>query len=218
MDGRGRLLAAPWSLILGRSPLVATIVCLTAAVVLAGGVSYQGQQLAARYDAMDVEHHWLPGYRVDWLTGEPVTAKRGATQCSAFAAAACQRLGVYLLRPPDQGRMMLANAQAAWLPREGVEQGWRPVADPFQAQSLANQGVIVVAVIPGANPRLSGHIALVRPADKPEALVADEGPQVIQAGAENAASTSLRQGFRHHPGAWNSAKDYGVAFFAHDLP
>ncbi len=42
-----------------------------------------------------------------------------------------------------------------------------------------------------------------------------EGPQVVQAGAENAASVSLAVGFRHHRGAWIPDGTGGVVFYAH---
>ena len=57
-----------------------------------------------------------------------------------------------------------------------------------------------------------------RASDKSQALLEAEGPQIIQAGAENATSTSVKEGFHHHRGAWFSARDYQVVFFAHALP
>jgi len=174
--------------------------------------------LAAQYDGMGVERLWLPGHKIDWRTGEIRSDRPGKTHCSAFLAAACERLGVYILRPPEHGQALLANAQVQWLRRSGPDQGWRPVASPFKAQDLANDGKVVAVLYESPDPRKSGHAALVRPSDKSDALLATEGPQVTQAGAENAASTSLKQGFRHHPGAWASAREYRVEFFVHDLP
>ncbi|MGA2083215.1 MAG: hypothetical protein ABSH53_21780 [Holophaga sp.] len=192
---------------------------LWAALLQAAPVSPQGLRLAAAYDAMDVEHHWLPGQRIDWRSGDPaVPAHLGKTHCSAFVAAACERLDIYILRPPEHGEVKLANAQAAWLAGEGADRGWRPVGSPREAQELANQGQVVVAVYASPNPERSGHIALVRPADKPEALLEEEGPQVVQAGAENAASASLKVGFRHHREAWASDKDFRVSFYVHAGP
>jgi hypothetical protein len=176
-----------------------------------------GLRLAERYDSMDVEHHWLPGRRVDWRTGDPDSGKPGKTHCSAFVAAACERLGIYILRPPQHGQVDLANAQQDWLLKEGKTQGWKPVNSPYEAQRLANEGKIVVAVYADPTPNKPGHVALVRPSDKSETLIQHEGPQIIQAGARNASSTSLKEGFRHHPGAWRSANDYRVMFFAHEF-
>jgi hypothetical protein len=166
---------------------------------------------------MDVEHHWLAGTHVDWRTGEPDRGRPDKTHCSAFVAAACERLGIYILRPPDHGQVHLASAQALWLESEGANRGWKPVASPWEAQELANAGNVVVAVFPSPDPAKAGHAALVRPSSKSAARVAAEGPQVIQAGAENAASISLEKGFRHHRGAWSSARDFQVRFFTHAL-
>jgi hypothetical protein len=181
----------------------------------ASDLSPAGVQLAQRYDAMDVEHRWLPGTHVNWRSGEPDNGKPDKTHCSAFLAAAAERLGVYILRPPDHTQVHLANAQYEWLSNEGKAQGWRAVDSPFEAQRLANAGVLVVAFYANPNPDKPGHAALIRPSEKRDSLIRSEGPQITQAGTQNARSTSLEEGFRHHPGAWHSASDYKVAFFAH---
>jgi hypothetical protein len=196
--------------------LRAWLACLAFPALLAGPVTPEGALLAARYDAMDVEHHWLRGHQVDWRTGDPKPDRAGSTHCSEFIAAACERLGAYVLRPPEHGAKFLASAQAEWLGRSGPALGWRPVDSPFKAQELANQGRIVLVLYESPDPRKSGHAALVRPSDKADAVIAEEGPQVTQAGGENAASTSLRQGFRFHRGAWVSAREYKVVFFVHE--
>jgi hypothetical protein len=96
--------------------------CLSVSLT-ASGISHAGEQLAARYDAMDVEHHWLPGLRVDWLTGESEQGKSGTTHCSLFVAATCEKLGIPILHPPKHGAKNLANAQWHWLAGEGHELG-----------------------------------------------------------------------------------------------
>jgi hypothetical protein len=198
-----------------RIPLVLAA-CLS--VLCAGGVTPGGAQLTERFSAMDVEHHWLPGYRLaDWRTGVSAP-RRGATHCSAFLAAACERVGVDMLHPPEHSENHLATAQAEWLREEGPRHGWTPVDSPFRAQELANQGQVVVVLYPSPDPARSGHAALVRACDKGEGLLEAEGPQIIQAGARNADSTSVKEGFSHHPGAWVSARDYKVLFFAHPAP
>lgn len=199
-------------------PLRSLLACLSVSILVGGEVSPQGARLAARYDAMEVERLWLPGHPIDWRTGDPVSDRHWTTHCSAFVAAACERLGLYVLRPPEHRQARLATAQAEWMRQCGPEQGWRPVASPFEAQAFANQGLVVLALLASPDPKRSGHAALVRPSAKPEALLEAEGPQVIQAGAENAASTSLKQGFRHHRGARVSARECRVEFFVHELP
>jgi hypothetical protein len=177
-----------------------------------------GLHLATQYDAMDVEHRWLPGHPVDWRTGAPVSDKIGKTHCSAFAAAICERLGIYLLRPPEHTQKNLANAQFHWLAEAGAQQDWAPVDSPFRAQQLANTGQVVLGVFLNPNPAKSGHIALVLPSSKSDSDIQTEGPQVIQAGGTNYASTSLKTGFRQHRGAWLSADDHQIRFYAHPVP
>ena len=72
---------------------------------------------------------------------------------------------------------------------------------------------MVVAVYENPNPRKPGHIAFVRPCVKSAAELDANGPQVIQAGASNYNSCSLREGFRHHK-AWNNGHDFQVRFYS----
>ena len=170
--------------------------------------------LARVLDAMQVETHWLAGVGVDWETGEP-NGKRVTdtdTHCSAFVAAAAKNLGTYILRPPEHPTLMLANAQNDWLNAQGAAQGWTRVADGVQAQVLANQGYLVVASYKSPDPQKHGHIAVVRPSAKSAAEILKEGPQIIQAGIDNYNSASLKEGFKHHPGAF---KNGAIQFFAH---
>jgi hypothetical protein len=182
-------------------------------------VSANGKKLAAFYDGLNVEKLWLAGQHVHWKTGEPtdkpVTDTKPHTHCSAFAAAACQRKGIYLLRPPEHSSQYLANAQSDWLAADGQKQGWAPVTTAWRAQQLANQGQVVVAIFKESDPKRHGHIALVRPSEKSEKLVTKEGPQIIQAGMENYQSTSLKEGFKHHKGAWSQNQ---IKYFAHEIP
>ena len=76
------------------------------------------------------------------------------------------------------------------------------MSDMREAQRLANEGKLVVAAFPSPNPKKPGHIAIVRPAEKTLEQLKDEGPQITQAGEENALSTTAKDGFRHHKGAW----------------
>src|SRR5271155_3709392 len=104
-----------------------------------GPISPAGARLASFLDNMDVESLWLANQHVNWETGKP---DRGAayegpgnhTHCSAFAAAAGKRLGVYMLRPPEHGQELLSNAQALWFSgAEAQKDGWRPVSDMHKA-------------------------------------------------------------------------------------
>ena len=165
-------------------------------------------------DAMQVETHWLPDVGVAWETDEP-SGKRVTdtdTHCSKFAAAAAMNLGAYILRPPEHPTLMLANAQNDRLNEQGAAQGWTRVANGAQAQALANQGYLVVASYKSPDPQKHGHIAVVRPSAQSAAEIQKEGPQIIQAGIDNFNSASLKEGFKHHSGAF---KNNAIEFFAH---
>jgi hypothetical protein len=192
---------------------------VTAGVALSLGaaeITPEGARLSAFLDTMHVEEHWIAGAIVEWRTGEPtgkpVTDTGRHTHCSQFAAAACERLGIYLLRPPEQSAVLLANAQADWLPEKGRDAGWSPVADGVAAQDLANRGQLVVAVYKNHNPKNSGHVAIIRPGTKTAEEIAAEGPNVIQAGGHNHNSCSLKEGFAYHPAAFGQGE---IRFYSH---
>src|SRR5580692_9787169 len=114
-----------------------------------GPITPAGDRLASNLDNMDVESHWLAQEHVNWETGEP---DRGAndegpgnhTHCSAFAAAAAKRVGVYLLRPPEHGQLLLGNVEANWLAyAAGQKVGLQRVAKISQGQRLAKHGNLV---------------------------------------------------------------------------
>ena len=184
----------------------------------ASRITPEGRKLAAALDAFEVEKHWIAGAHVNWETGDPdgrpVSSKGRHTHCSAFVASAAKRLGVYILRPPDHGQVLLANAQFDWLRSIGAARGWSRVASLRAAQDVANDGRLVVAAYRSHYDNTPGHIAIVRPGDLSAEVIAAEGPRVAQAGNVNSSSVSLRQGFAGHPAAWNKRE---AEFFAHDL-
>ncbi len=172
-------------------------------------VSRQGEQLKNFYWSMDVEHLWLRGYPIDWETGKPrrehVYYEKGHSHCSAFTAAACKRLGIYILRPPAHTAKLLANAQYDWLDSdEALQSGWRPIVDTLvagqflEAQRHADEGEVVVAVCQNPDLGKPGHIALVLPEKIDAAYVAHNGPVIIQAGKNNYSRTTLLEGFKNH--------------------
>src|SRR5450755_2441309 len=182
-----------------------------------GATTAAGQRLATVLDGMNVEALWIANEHVNWETGEP---DRGAayegpgkhTHCSAFAASAAKRLGVYLLRPPEHGQLLLANAQAAWLAGgQGASQGWHGIAGPEAAQMQANRGNLVLVVFANPDQHEPGHVAIVRPSEKSLAALERNGPDIIQAGTHNHARTVVRVGFENHPGAWPD----GVRYYMH---
>ena len=184
-----------------------------------GSIAPPARRLLAVLDGMNVESLWLAREHINWETGQPdkgddYTGPGRSTHCSAFAAAVGKRLGVYMLRPPEHGQILLANAQAEWFRSSaGIRGGWRPVNGAHEAQSLANQGNLVVVVYESPDSHRPGHIAIVRPALRSARLLAENGPEITQAGQTNYTKTSTKVGFRAHPGAWPS----GVLYYAHRI-
>jgi hypothetical protein len=184
-----------------------------------GGITPAGHRLAEMLDGMQVESRWLANEHVNWETGQP---DRGGnyegpekhTHCSAFAAAAAKKMGIYMLRPPEHGQLLLANAQAKWLPGEEARRdGWRKVASAKEAQAEANRGNLVVVVFANPDKHEPGHVAIVRPSEKSRLELEHDGPQIIQAGQHNHASTVVRIGFANHHGAFPD----GVRYYMHPL-
>lgn len=196
-----------------------------AAMPCCGPVTPLGQRLAAFLDGTNVEQAWERGWHVDWLTGQRDRVLPGgpeaATHCSAYAASVAERLGIYLLRPPEHPQNLLANAQMGWLRGRGADRGdgsgWRALPDYVEAQRLANAGELVLAVYQRPDPRKPGHIAVVRPSLKDRAALDRDGPQVAMAGMVNYGSTTTAHGFRFHRGAWLPGGQGAMAFFAHRI-
>lgn len=185
-----------------------------------GPITADGQRLVAVLDGTGVDHLWLAGWHVDWRTGETDRPEPGGleakTHCSAFVASLAERLGVYMLRPPDRPQNLLANAQMGRLARQDRAYGWRPIADAAEAQRLANAGLLVVAAFANPNPHRPGHIAVIRPSLKSAAELIAEGPQETQAGETNVVSTTIATGFRHHRGAWQPGGSV-IRYYAHPI-
>jgi hypothetical protein len=184
-----------------------------------GPITADGQRLAGFLDGTGVDRLWLAGSHVNWRTGEVDRPEPGGpeakTHCSAFVAAVADRLGVYILRPPEHRQALLANAQMGWLAQQGRSHGWQPVGDAATAQRLANTGMLVVAAFASPDPDRPGHIAVIRPSQKTAAEMIADGPQETQAGETNAISTTVATGFRHHRGAWQPAGMGALRFYGH---
>jgi rhodanese-related sulfurtransferase len=186
-------------------------------------ISPAGQTVTQVLDGMDVTHHWVAGHDVvDWRTGDPIrpaASPKKHTHCSQFVAAAAERLGVYLLRPPDHSPVLLANAQREWLDSQaGRDGGWQPVRGEsvwLEARRLANEGNLVVAAYRNGDPAKAGHIAILRPSSWSDQQVLENGPELIQAGRTNYTSTNLRQAFANHPAAYENNQ---IGFFYHPVP
>ena len=130
------------------------------------------------------------------------------------AAAAAKRLGIYILRPPEHSQELLANAQYDWLEAASARMGWRILDGPQAAQPATNQGELVVAAYRNHLDDRPGHIAIVRPSEKDDAAIANEGPQITQAGGRNYRDTNVRTGFAGHPAAWSRGE---IRYYAHPV-
>ncbi len=202
-----------------RTSYVAVLFAVTGMLVSslqADEITVEGTRLAEKLDEMDVEHHWEPGRSVAWKTGKLLEKqgefRKSNTHCSAFVAATCLQLDVYILRPPEHETKNLANAQADWLAAKGADLGWRHIKSELDAQHLANKGKLVVAAFKETNPDRNGHIAIVRPDTQSLEAIRLEGPRIIQAGATNFNNTSVKEGFKHHLGAFPN----GVRYYVHE--
>lgn len=168
-----------------------------------------GDSLKAFYLSLNVENLWIAGSHVNWETGvaDKPDAKSGThTHCSAFVASVCKRLNIYVLRPPEHKQILLANAQYEWLSSaDAVADGWKPVTgdNVFEtAQTLANNGTVVIAICKNPEEKKPGHAALVMPAEISKRMLSEEGPVVIQAGTHNHNKVSLKAGFKSHLIDW----------------
>lgn len=202
-----------------RFGLLVSVTALALAVgARAAGAFTDGRKLASFLDGLQVESRWPAGVHVDWETGLPDGKTEHFegkhTHCSAFVASAAKQLGVYILRPPEHGQMLLANAQYDWLAAEGVAFGWTPVSDGFAAQQAANRGLLVVATYKNRDAKRPGHIAIVRPTGRDRDDILAGGPEIIMAGEHNYQATTVKQGFANHPTAF---ANNNIRYFQHDL-
>jgi hypothetical protein len=180
------------------------------------GITSDGARLACMLDHTHVEKLWPAGVHIRWETGEPdgkpETTEGRHTHCSAFVAATAKKLGIYILRPPEHGQVLLANAQYDWLTDQGKLCGWKEIQGGEQAQGFANRGYLVVATYHNHHDNRPGHIAIVRPSNKSAREIEENGPQITQAGGTNYISTTLKRGFSSHLAAWTHKE---VRYFAH---
>lgn len=184
----------------------------------ASQITAAGQRLGRYLDQTDVEHLWPAGVHIAWETGvpdgKPESGEGKHTHCSAFVASVAKHLGIYILRPPEHGQILLANAQFDWLAQRGSEKGWTSVSGGEAAQKLANSGMLVVATYRNHHDDKPGHIAIVRPSEKSDSAIEAEGPQITQAGGSNFQSTTLKRGFAGHSAAFTRGE---VQYYAHPI-
>lgn len=175
-------------------------------------VDKQGRLLEKFYRSLDVEHLWIAGSHINWETGvadRPDATSGNHTHCSAFVASACEKLGIYILRPPEHGQALLANAQYDWLQTEEARRnGWSMITNNNriylynQVQKLANAGKLVIAIIKNPDDSKPGHAALIMPKEIDEDKLTESGPVLIMAGTHNFNFISLKNGFKSHIADW----------------
>lgn len=180
-------------------------------------ISPTGKKFNAFLDSLDIVNRWQPYHQINWRTGQTLSHYQNSalgTHCSTFVAAAAAKLGIYILRPPDH-EDLLANAQFHWLKTKGLKHGWSAVENNINAQRIANQGCLVVIAYANPNRLRPGHIAIVRPSEKPHEEIITRGPQIIQAGKNNYNSISLSNGFRKPQ---RGLRNHKIVYYAHDTP
>jgi hypothetical protein len=201
--------------------MIAAVPTRVLAAACCGPITAAGERLAAFLEGTGVDHLWLHGFKVNWETGEAISAwndSRPHTHCSAFAASVAMRLGIYVLRPPEHSQVLLANTQMCWLRSpEATAMGWEALPDVTSAQTRANLGELVLAVFENPDASKPGHIAIVRPSEIDAATLLANGPFVTQAGIHNALSVPLAEGFSNHKGAWVAGGTGSARFFAHSV-
>ena len=183
-----------------------------------GVVTPNGSALAAYLDSFQVQH-WWPPVAVNWQTGSPLTPVGTggyndfvvSTHCSCFTPAVANPLGIYILRDPEHSWSNLANAQDTWYPSaEGISYGWIAIpktsTNGVVAQSLANQGYLVIAVYLSTTG--SGHTAVIHPFANTLSSITAVGAMECQSGTYNFNLTNVSTGFNQHPGAFPSGIDY----------
>lgn len=172
-------------------------------------VDQKGNNLKTFYLSLKVESLWLAGSHIDWQTGvpdKPEATTSTHTHCSAFVAAACKKVNMYVLRPPDHKQLLLANAQYTWLAgQDAADAGWRLISRGNRydsAQSMANRGMVVIAICKNLDDKKPGHAALIMPAEMTSNELVEKGPEVIMAGTHNHNAVSLKAGFKSHLTEW----------------
>ena len=172
-------------------------------------IETNGNKLKTFYLALNVENLWIAGNHVNWQTGEADKPEATAgihTHCSAFVAAACKKLDIYILRPPEHKQELLSNAQFDWMASpQAVNEGWKKIDGNNiygEAQSMANRGIVVIAICKNSDNTKPGHVALVMPGEVTNEKLGNDGPNLIMAGTHNFNKISLKAGFKSHLTGW----------------
>ena len=129
----------------------------------------------------------------------------------------CRRCGLGSLYSPAAETLVDATGECPvrLAGRRRAEGGLGTVVDGRTGAELGQSGPTRRCRVQGTRPQAAGphcHCPTVR---QDAAKIHEEGPQIIQAGAANHASTSLKEGFKNHKAAF---ADGLIRFYAHALP
>jgi hypothetical protein len=213
---------------------ILSILCLLFSEAYAEPISSKAQQNKQIIEDMDVDHKWLPRYQVNWDNGlrlpgqDSKKPRRKLTHCSFFVAAVATKLLQAEAVPPRPGSIanyhLLANKQFDWYKSEGANQGWKQIKEAnidkrnINAQNLANQGYLVVAIFANPDKNKHGHTSIVIPSDKSVEQIKAEGPDTAQAGMINSSCISLAKGYAHHKINGTPIFERGyIQFFYHQV-
>ncbi len=164
------------------------------------------EKLEKVLNSMDLSTKWLPGYNVDCLTGERVKEKSttvSSSHCSCFVFAVCKKMNIKMIGTPEYKQYHLSTNQMRWLKTEDAKKsGWNEINGSLNekylmSQKKANNGYLVIAGVEQDN-EIRGHIAIVRPSNKMDFYVKNEGPEVMSSSTINTVSSSLRDDFLYY--------------------
>jgi hypothetical protein len=164
------------------------------------------EKLEKVLNSMDLSTKWLPGYNVDCLTGERVKEKSttvSSSHCSCFVFAVCKKMNIKMIGTPEYKQYHLSTNQMRWLKTDDAKKsGWNEINGSLNekylmSQKKANNGYLVIAGVEQDN-EIRGHIAIVRPSNKMDFYVKNEGPEVMSSSTINTVSSSLREDFLYY--------------------
>lgn len=164
------------------------------------------EKLEKVLNSMDLSTKWLPGYNVDCLTGERVKEKSttvSSSHCSCFVFAVCKKMNIKMIGTPEYKQYHLSTNQMRWLKTDDAKKsGWNEINGSLNekylmSQKKANNGYLVIAGVEQDN-EIRGHIAIVRPSNKMDFYVKNEGPEVMSSSTINTVSSSLRDDFLYY--------------------
>ena len=174
-------------------------------------ISAKAKWIEAQLDQMDVKDKWIAGTHIDWRTGvpdgQPESADRPPHPLQRLRRRRRGKIRRLPAAPAGAPAILAGERPERMAAHRGRGEGWQSLPDGAAAQNAANRGLLVVASYHNRNDDKPGHIAIVLPGMKNAALLASEGPDVMQAGTVNSARTSLRDGFSGHPGSFEGSLD-----------